>query len=67
MPQYVLDIKPHNDMVLAAEYDYNPIHELEGEIEALSLVDLHKEGLHMYIPQLTKLNRVNHVDLAGQH
>jgi len=59
MPQYVLDIENPSGVVLAAEYDYNPIHELEGEIEALNFVDLAREGLEMYRPQLERTNMRN--------
>lgn len=54
IPQFILDIKNPNGLVLAADYDYNPVHELEGNVEALNLVDLESEGLEMYIPQLRR-------------
>lgn len=52
LPQFVLDIKPPNGVVLASEYTYNAVHELEGDIEALKLVDLEREGLGEYRAQL---------------
>lgn len=52
LPQFVLDIKPPSGVVLASEYTYNPVHELEGDLEALKLVDLEREGLTEYRPQL---------------
>ena len=60
MPQYVIDIQAPDGMVLAAEYEFNPIYQLEGNVEALNLVDLVKEGLEMYRPQLEKLNAREH-------
>jgi hypothetical protein len=36
----VLDLPTPDGITLAAEYKYNPVHELEGDIEALKLVDL---------------------------
>jgi hypothetical protein len=35
-----LDLPTPDGITLAAEYKYNPVHELEGDIEALKLVDL---------------------------
>ena len=54
IPQYILDIQSPNGLVLAADYSYNPVHELEGQVEALNLVDLESEGLEMYIPQVRR-------------
>ena len=54
LPDFVLDIKPPQGIVLAADYQYNQVHELEGEVSALRLVDLDKEGLSEYKPQLQK-------------
>jgi len=62
MPQYVLDIENPNGVLLAAEYDYNPVHQLEGEIEALNFIDLTREGLEMYRPQLDVYNSRNRRD-----
>lgn len=52
LPRFVLDIKPPNGVVLASEYTYNQVHELEGDLEALKLVDLEREGLGEYRVQL---------------
>jgi hypothetical protein len=52
LPQFVLDIKPPNGVVLASEYTYKTVHELEGDIDALRLVDLEREGLGEYRAQL---------------
>jgi len=54
LPQYVLDIKAPDGIVLASNYKYRTIYELEGDIEALSLVDLDQEGLAEYKAYLTK-------------
>ena len=40
LPQYVLDIANPEGLVLAANHQYNPVHELEGDVDALKLVDL---------------------------
>jgi hypothetical protein len=56
MPEFVNEIKPPTGIVLAADYTYNRVHELEGEIEALRLVDLDKEGLSEYREQLERLS-----------
>jgi len=40
-------------IVLAADYQFNHVHQLEGDVEALKLVDLEAEGLSMYRNQLT--------------
>lgn len=54
LPDFVLEIKPPQGIVLAADYQYN-VHELEGEVQALGLVDLDREGLSEYKDQLRKL------------
>ena len=48
LPQFVLDIQPPQGVILAADYKYNEVHELEGAISALNLVDLEREGLAQY-------------------
>jgi hypothetical protein len=40
-----LEIKPPQGVVLAADYQYNGVYELEGDVQALKLVDLDKEGI----------------------
>lgn len=62
MPQYILDIATPKDIVLAAEFNYNPTHELEGQIEALKLVDLEREGLEEYLPQLRRLGMSSNIN-----
>jgi hypothetical protein len=51
----VLDIKPPAGVVLAADYQYNQTHELEGDLQALRYVDLEREGLAEYRAQLQRL------------
>ncbi len=48
MPQFVKDIRPPEGLVLASESGETDVGELEGDIEALSLVDLSAEGLSEY-------------------
>ena len=53
LPAIVKSIPVPDGLVLAADYRYNPVHELEGDVEALRLIDLDAEGLSMYKNQLT--------------
>ena len=55
LPQFVLDIKTPEGLVLAADFKYSSFFELEGDIEALKMVDLKKEGLSEYIDYLARL------------
>ena len=55
LPQFVLDIATPNGLVLAADSKFKGPYELEGDIEALRLIDLEKEGLGEYKSYLTKL------------
>jgi hypothetical protein len=48
LPQFVLDIKTPDGLVLASDYKYNSLHELEGDIGALEFVNLEREGLTEY-------------------
>ena len=59
LPDFVLDIKAPQGVVLAADYKYNEVHELEGELQAFKLVDLEKEGLTQYRAQLQKLGIIS--------
>ena len=52
LPQFIKDIKAPEGLVLASDYKYKLVPELEGEIEALRFVDLEQEGLTEYRPQL---------------
>lgn len=54
LPQIVKDIPSPDGIVLAANYKMNPVHQLEGEIEALKLIDLDSEGLSEYRSQLLR-------------
>jgi hypothetical protein len=55
LPSFVLEIKPPTGVVLASDYQYNGMYELEGDLDALSLVDLEREGLGEYRPFLQRL------------
>ena len=55
LPQFVLDIKTPEGLVLAANHKYSSFYELEGDVQALKLVDLDKEGLSEYKEYLAKL------------
>lgn len=58
LPDYVLNINtPHEIGVLAADYKYSSVYELEGQLEGLKFVDLDKEGLSEYRPQLSQLGK----------
>ena len=52
LPRFVLDIKPQCGVELAANKRFNPVHELEGDVCALKLVNLECEGLSAYKNQL---------------
>lgn len=57
LPDFVLDIKPPNGVVLAADYQYNGPQntpELEGDVHALRLIDLERAGLGEYRAQLDR-------------
>ena len=55
LPEFVLQIKAPQDLVLAADCEAN-FHELEGDVESLKLVDLDKEGLSEYKLQLENIS-----------
>ena len=57
LPGFVLDIKPPEGIVLAADYKYKNIYELEGDVAALNLVDLEREGLAEYRSYLKSYGR----------
>ena len=58
LPQYVLDIKSPEGIVLAANYRYKTMPELEGDVDALKLVDLDSEGLSEYKEYLERYSSV---------
>lgn len=55
LPDFVLDIKTPDGLVLAAEQRTKSVHELEGDVDALNLIDLEKEGLAEYKNYINKL------------
>jgi hypothetical protein len=55
LPQFVLDIKTPDGLVLAADSQAQTFYELEGDVQALGLVDLDREGLSEYRAFLSKL------------
>lgn len=75
LPPFVLEIKPPAGVVLAADYQYNSVYELEGDVQALRLVDLDREGLSEYRQLVHRLaltgdaqrEPVLHVTDAGQY
>ena len=55
LPDFVHDIKTPEGLVLAANYQPSDLHELEGDLHALNLIDLDKEGLSGYRHYLHRL------------
>jgi len=55
LPSFVTDIRTPDGLVLAANYRYNNLHELEGDVQALRLIDLDREGLAEYRSYLQRL------------
>lgn len=56
LPHFVKEVKTPENLVLAADYEYKNVYELEGDLHALKLVDLEKEGLGEYRAQLDRSN-----------
>lgn len=56
LPPFVLEIKPPAGVVLASEQQSNNVYELEGDVQALRLVDLDREGLGEYKQFVSRLN-----------
>lgn len=57
MPQFILDIKPPEGIVLAADCKQKMFHDLIGHVEALNLIDdatLEREGLLHYKNMLNR-------------
>ncbi|RNA35181.1 hypothetical protein BpHYR1_023986 [Brachionus plicatilis] len=48
LPQFVTDIKTPDGLALAAQTKQRSVYELEGDVQALNLIDLDKEGLSEY-------------------
>lgn len=57
LPKYILDIKTPDNLRLAADLSETEMqmHELEGDLEALKLVDLESEDLGIYRQYLQKM------------
>lgn len=67
LPQFVLDIKTPEGLVLAAEQSNNcSVHELEGDLDALKLVDLEREGLGEYKSYLQRLISASNSGLVSR-
>jgi hypothetical protein len=68
LPQFVVDIDTPNGLVLAADFKFKGPYELEGDIEALKLIDLEKEGLGEYKSYLSKLgSKLSRSSLIGSN
>ncbi len=48
LPSFVLDMATPKGLVLAANHQPKSNHDLEGDLDALKLVDLDREGLGQY-------------------
>jgi hypothetical protein len=57
MPQFIREIRPFTNVVLASEFVTSRLFELEGDIDALKLIDLEKEGLAEYRAYLTSMSK----------
>ena len=55
LPDFVNDVRTPDGIILAAQYRPLAHHELEGDLHALKLVDLEKEGLGVYTNYLAGL------------
>ena len=55
LPGFVNDIRNPDGIVLAADYRSSGIHELEGDLHALKLINLDQEGLGEYRQYLARL------------
>ena len=55
LPNFVNEIRQPDGLVLAADYKPSAIHELEGDLHALKLIDLEQEGLGDYKQYLIRL------------
>lgn len=59
LPKYILDIKTPDNLRLAADVPEPDVHELEGDIEALKLIDLEREDLGVYRQYLRRIGIVS--------
>ena len=55
LPDFVFDIKHPDGLVVAADYKAKELHELEGDLHALKLINLDAEGLGGYRHYLARL------------
>ena len=58
LPDFVKEIKPPNDLMLACDWEPS-LNDLDGDIQALSLIDLDKEGLSDYKNIVKQLGKVS--------
>lgn len=56
LPPFVLEIKPPAGIILASDTKNSQVYELEGDLQALSLIDLDQEGLSEYKNLIKRLN-----------
>ena len=56
LPQFVLDIKTPEGLVLADGFKYNSLYELYGDVSALKLVDLAANGLGEYASMVSSFS-----------
>jgi hypothetical protein len=61
LPDFVFDIKHPDGLVLAADYKAKELHELEGDLHALKLINLDTEGLGGYRSYLARLGVLENV------
>jgi hypothetical protein len=65
LPQFVKEIRPPTGVVLAAEYSAPSLVELEGDIQALGLIDLEREGLSEYRAFLTRFGSASYTSSSS--
>lgn len=65
LPQVVDEFKTPEGLVLAAQHRANELHELCGDVEALSLIDLEKEGLGGYRQYLQRIGAARSASRAS--
>jgi len=58
LPEFVKEIKPPVGVVLAAQHVYASLLELEGDVDALNLIDLEYNGLAEYKTYLRSIHSV---------
>ncbi len=60
LPNFVRDIKHPDGLPLAADLKHQYLYDLEGDLDALDLIDLNREGLGEY-EQYLKIQRKNSI------